>query len=145
VDGGKITLQDGKVVLIDANTVFAGDPDTNNQVSKDIAVGNFIQGFTKDNPDAATVTAAIVYINRVPETKGGKIAINFEGTVADVSGDRITLEDGKVIITTADTVITDAESSSDVVIQKGDYIQGYTEGNPDAKEITASRIHRCTF
>ena len=42
VNGNELTLDSGKIVVISADTVFAGDRDTNNAVSEDIAVGNFV-------------------------------------------------------------------------------------------------------
>ena len=63
VDGDEVTLENGKIVVISADTVFAGDPDTNNAVSEDIAVGSFIQGYTEDEPTGSKITAAQVYTN----------------------------------------------------------------------------------
>jgi hypothetical protein len=66
ISGDEITLEDGKVVIISKDTVFGGDPDTNNEVSNEIAVGNFIQGYTDDAPDADKVTAAAIFYNMIP-------------------------------------------------------------------------------
>lgn len=63
VDGDKITLEDGKIVLITENTLFAGDPDTGNAVYTDILVGNFIQGYTEDAIDAETIIARNIWTN----------------------------------------------------------------------------------
>lgn len=65
VNGDEVTLENGKVIVISSDTVFAGDPDTNHEVSEKIAVGNFIQGYTEDDPAASEVTASRIYINAV--------------------------------------------------------------------------------
>ena len=62
VNGNEITLENGKTVVITDETVFGGDPDTGNAVSSDIAVGNFIQGFTQDDPEADEITAVRMHI-----------------------------------------------------------------------------------
>lgn len=63
IDGEEITLENNKVIVISDDTVFAGDPDTGSKVSEEITVGNFIQGYTKDNPDANQVSADKIYCN----------------------------------------------------------------------------------
>lgn len=62
-DDNVIVLESGKKVIITENTVFGGDPDTENAVSKDIEAGNYIQGYTADNPDADEVTADNIWAN----------------------------------------------------------------------------------
>ena len=66
IDENEITLDSGKIVVISSDTFFAGDPDTNNAVSKEILVGNFIQGFTEDDPDAEKINAVNIYCNLAP-------------------------------------------------------------------------------
>ena len=63
VEGNRVTLESGTIILITENTEFAGDPDTGNAVSKEIFVGNYIQGYTEDNIDAAEVTANKIWSN----------------------------------------------------------------------------------
>ena len=70
VDGDRITLKDGKVILITDDTAFGGDPDTNNVVSDNIQVGNFIQGYTEDDIDAEEVTANRIWTNETPTITG---------------------------------------------------------------------------
>ena len=70
VDGDRITLKDGKVILITDDTAFGGDPDTNNVVSDNIQVGNFIQGYTEDDTDAEKVTANRIWTNETPTITG---------------------------------------------------------------------------
>lgn len=145
VNGEEVTLDSGKVVLISSDTVFAGDPDTNNAVSQEIAVGNFIQGYTQDDPDADRVSAHKIWTNTAPRT-GGKIVINFEGTVAAVEGDRVTLESGQVVLISSDTVFSVATGVVEqVTLSEGHTIQGYTEDDPAASEITAARVHIITY
>lgn len=141
ISGDEVTLENGKIVVISSNTVFAGDPDTNNAVSKEIVVGNFIQGYTEDDPDAEKVSAGKIYCNAAVRT-GGKLVINFEGKVAAVEDDRITLDNGQTILISSDTVFSIASGVvENVIVSKGYNIQGYTEDDPTAPEITASRIH----
>ena len=146
VNGNEFTLDSGKIVVISADTVFAGDRDTNNAVSEDIAVGNFVQGYTKDDPDAERVAADKIYCNTAVQPGGGKLAVNFEGTVASVEETRITLENGQVILVTDDTVFSIASGVvENIILSEGDHIQGHTSDDPAASEITASRIHFIAF
>ena len=146
VNGSEFTLDSGKVVVISADTVFAGDRDTNNAVSEDIAVGNFVQGYTKGDPDAERVSADKIYCNTAVQPGGGKLAVNFEGTVASVEETRITLENGQVILVTDDTVFSIASGVvENIILSEGDHIQGCTSDDPAASEITASRIHFIAF
>ena len=146
VNGSEFTLDSGKVVVISADTVFAGDRDTNNAVSEDIAVGNFVQGYTKGDPDAERVSADKIYCNTAVQPGGGKLAVNFEGTVASVEETWITLENGQVILVTDDTVFSIASGVvENIILLEGDHIQGCTNDDPAASEITASRIHFIAF
>lgn len=141
ISGDEVTLENGKIVVISSNTVFAGDPDTNNAVSKEIVVGNFIQGYTEDDPDAEKVSAEKIYCNAAVRT-GGKLVINFEGKVTAVEDDRITLDNGQTILISSDTVFSIASGVvENVIVSEGYNIQGYTEDDPTTPEITASRIH----
>lgn len=136
VNGDEVTLEGGKVVVISDDTVFAGDPDTGNAVSDEILVGNFIQGYTADDPDAERVTAGKIYCNSAVRT-GGKIVVNFEGTVAAVEGGRITLEDGQEIQISGDTVYSIASGIVEqVILSEGDAIQGHV-----GEDGCATRVH----
>ena len=70
VDGDRITLKDGKVILITDDTAFGGDLNTNNVVSDNIQVGNFIQGYTEDDTGAEEVTANRIWTNETPTITG---------------------------------------------------------------------------
>lgn len=122
VDGGVLTLENGKTVLISQDTVFTGDPDTGSAVSSDIAVGNFIQGYTQDDPQASQVSAAKIYCNTPVQPVGGKLVVNFQGTVAAVVGNEITLDDGQVILICQDTVY----SIPSGVVENIRLAEGYT-------------------
>ena len=63
VEGNRVTLESGKIVLITEDTEFGGDPDTGNAVSEEILVGNYIQGYTEDDVDGAEVTAIKIWSN----------------------------------------------------------------------------------
>lgn len=141
INGDEVTLENGKIVVISSDTVFAGDLDTNNAVSEEIVIGNFIQGYTEDDPDSEQVSADKIYCNMAVRT-GSKLAINFEGRVSAVENDRITLESGQVILVSDDTVFSIASGVvENVILSEGYSIQGYTEDDPAASEVTASRIH----
>ena len=134
VNGNEVTLDSGKIVVISDETVFAGDPDTNNAVSDEIVVGNFIQGYT-DDPDAEKVSAVTIYCNSAVRT-GGKLAINFEGKITAVENGRITLEDGQVILISEDTEFSIASGVvENMILSEGDTVQGYAENG------TALHIH----
>ena len=79
-EDGTLTLDSGKTVVITDRTEFAPDPDSDGTVSRDIAVGNYIQGYTADGADDEKVTAENIWTNTVPT--GGKMAVNFEGRVS---------------------------------------------------------------
>ena len=137
VDGDRITLKDGKVILITDDTAFGGDPDTNNAVSDNIQVGNFIQGYTEGDADAEEVTANRIWTNEAP-TISGKRVINFEGRVVEVEENSVTLDSGKAIMIADDTIITFPDGSS-AKITEGDYIQGYAE-NAENSKVDATYI-----
>lgn len=56
----------------------------------------------------------------------GKVGVNFEGTVTAVNGDEVTLESGKIIVISSDT---------------GNFVQGYTEDDPDSERVSADKIY----
>lgn len=142
VNKDEVTLENGKIIVISSDTVFAGDPDTNDAVSKEIAAGNFIQGYTKDDPDGDRVSADKIYCNIAVQPGGGKLLVNFEGTIAAAEGRRLTLDSGQVILVTDDTVFSVATGTvENVILSEGHYIQGYTPDDPAASEITAGHIH----
>lgn len=136
VEDDTITLADGKIIVITDETSFASDPDSDRTISDEIAVGNYIQGYTTDDANADKVTASNIWTNDAPTT-GGKMAVNFEGRVAAVEDGKVTLEDGTVILTDgADIAAPDGSAGK---ISAGDYIQGYAE-DPDAAELNATAI-----
>ena len=136
VDDDTITLSDGKIVIITDETIFASNPDSDAAVSEDIAVGNYIQGYTADDADADEMVASNIWTNDSPTTRG-KLAVNFEGRVSSVENGKVTLEDGTVVLT--DDAEISAPDGSAAEIAVGDYIQGYAE-DPDAAELGASSI-----
>ena len=136
VEDDTITLADGKIIVITDETSFASDPDSDRTISDEIAVGNYIQGYTTDDANADKVTASNIWTNDAPTT-GGKMAVNFEGRVAAVEDGKVTLEEGTVILTDgADIAAPDGSAGK---ISAGDYIQGYAE-DPDAAELNATAI-----
>ena len=123
VNGDEVTLESGKIIVITSDT------------------GNFIQGYTEDDPDSERVSADKIYCN-VAARIGGKLVINFEGKVAAVEDDRMTLENGQVVLISDDTVFSIASGVVEhIILSEGYNIQGYTEDDAAASEITASRIH----
>ena len=69
VDGSQILLDSGKLLVISEDTVF-GDS-TSDQVSDKFEVGNFVQGYTNDDPTLSKVTAAYIYSNVAQKFDGG--------------------------------------------------------------------------
>ena len=138
VDDNSVTLKDGKIILITENTKFMSDPDTDNVVSEDILVGNFIQGYTEDDTTAAEITASKIWTNEGRTAGGGKRVINFEGRVAKVEQGSVILDNGKIVKLAEDTTVTHPDGSS-AEIAEGDYIQGYAE-NAENSEIIAKYI-----
>ena len=136
VEDGAITLENGTVVRITDSTEFAPDPDSNESVSREITVGNYIQGYTEDDAAAGEVTASNIWTNDTPAA-GGKLTVNFEGRITAVEDGKALLEDGTVVLT--DSAEISAPDGSAAEIAVGDYIQGYAE-NPDAAELNASSI-----
>lgn len=138
VDENSVTLKDGKIVLITESTEFMSDPDTGNAISEDIKVGNFIQGYTKDDTSAAEITASKIWTNEGRSFIGDKRVINFEGRVANIEQGSVILDNGKVVNIAENTTITSPDGDS-AEIAEGDYIQGYAE-NAENSEITAKYI-----
>lgn len=137
VDNGTFTLDNGKVIVINNQTEFAPDPDSTGDVDQNIAVGNYIQGYTSDNTDSKELTAEHIWANLAPTT-GSKIAVNFEGRVASISDDTAVLEDGTVVRINKSTSIQ-APDGNETSVSADDYIQGYAE-DPTAAELDASSI-----
>ena len=72
-----------------------------------------------------------------------KPVINFEGVVTAIEGDHVTLKDGTVVIITDETKFMGDPDTGNIVnedIMVGNFIQGYTEDDTNAEEITASKI-----
>lgn len=72
-----------------------------------------------------------------------KPVINFEGVVTDVADGSVTLQDGKAVLITEDTAFAgdpDMGTAVSEEILAGNFIQGYTEDDAEAEEITASKI-----
>lgn len=69
VNGNEILLDSGKILVISEDTVFAED--TTGQVSDEFEVGNFVQGYTNDDPISDKVTAAYIYSNVARQTDSG--------------------------------------------------------------------------
>lgn len=136
VKDGVVTLEDGTAVQITEDTLFGGDPDSGNAVSRDIQAGNFLQGYTPDNAKDGPVTAQQIWINQ-PQA-GGKLRINFEGRVTQADGVLLTLDSGKAVRMGKETVVEHFDGTP-AEIAVGDYIQGYA-ADPDAAELEALRI-----
>ena len=135
-EDGTLTLDSGKTVVITDRTEFAPDPDSDGTVSRDIAVGNYIQGYTADGADDEKVTAENIWTNTVPT--GGKMAVNFEGRVSAAEDGRVTLEDGRTVLISGSTSVA-APDGTAADIAAGDYIQGYAD-NPEDSELNARSI-----
>lgn len=138
VEGNKITMNNGQIVIITEDTVFGGDTNTSNPVSEDILIGNFIQGYTKDNVDGKEITANKIWCNEGRTSGSAKRIINFEGRVIKVEQNNIILDTGKIIKIDENTTITSSDGNSADIIE-GDYIQGYSE-NIENSEIEAEYI-----
>lgn len=136
VEEDSITLEDGKTVTITDETTFAPDPDCDGTISEDIAVGNYIQGYTEDDAAANEITAVNIWTNDAP-TRGGKLAVNFEGRVTAVENGKATLEDGTVVLTDGAHISAPDGTAGEITV--GDYIQGFAE-DPDAAELDAASI-----
>ena len=76
------------------------------------------------------------------EMPTSKIVINFEGSIASVDENRITLDEGTIVVINENTVFSDANGTVEKAeLEEGDFVQGYTEDDPEAAEISAKRIH----
>lgn len=73
------------------------------------------------------------------------IAINIEGVVTEIDGNKVTLDTGKVVIITEDTLFETQDIGEVVeienIIEIGNYIQGFTSGDPEAEEVIADVIN----
>lgn len=68
---------------------------------------------------------------------GGKLVVNFEGRVAAIKGNKVTLEDGTAILIDGANISASDGNSAEIAV--GDYIQGYAE-DPNAAELNATAI-----
>ncbi|MBO2945258.1 hypothetical protein JJQ72_14865 [Paenibacillus sp. F411] len=144
IDGNRITLDSGKVVIINDDTAF----ETLNvgetvEIDDEIKVGNYIQGFTSGDAEANEVTADVINTNEKMEISS-KIAINIEGIVTEVDGNKITLDTGKEVIINNDTEFVTENVGNfievDRNIEVGNFIQGFTFGDAEANTVTADAI-----
>ncbi len=84
VEGNKITLDSGKIVLITDETVFETENVGNFiPVDDDIVVGNFIQGFTLGDADAAEVIADFISSNGIIEMPTENPVANDNSSIID--------------------------------------------------------------
>lgn len=141
IDGEHVTLDSGKTLIVTEDTLF-GAPDMGKEVSSELTVGNFVQGYTASDSDAEEIAATRIWINLVPEFAPGKFIINYEGRIAAIDGDRVTLDTGKTLILTDSTVYSIPQGIVEsVILSEGMFIQGYTADAPESPEITAARLH----
>ena len=66
-----------------------------------------------------------------------KMAVNFEGRVAAVEEDKVTLENGTIVLTDGTEISAPDGSAAEIAV--GDYIQGYAE-DLNAAELNATSI-----
>ena len=66
-----------------------------------------------------------------------KMVVNFEGRVAAIEEDKVTLEDGTIVLTDGAEISAPDGSAAEIAV--GDHIQGYAE-DPDAAELNAVSI-----
>lgn len=137
VKDGVVTLEDGATVFITEDTVFGGDPDSDNAVSRDIQLGNFIQGYTAEDAKDGPMAAQNIWTN-LPGNGGGKLSVNFEGRVTAVEDGNVTLDSGKTVRVGEQTSVKGFDGSA-AEIAVGNYIQGYA-ADPNAGELEAVTI-----
>ncbi len=150
VDGNKITLDSGKVILITADTVFeTQDVGDSVAINDKIEVGNFIQGFTSGDAEANEVTADVINTNEAPQIMGSAV-VNIEGVITEVSedGKSFLLDTGKWVKVTEDTEMgitgpTAAPADEQLfedTFRVGNSIAGFTE-DENADELVAYAIY----
>lgn len=112
------------------------------------AIGSINQGIvaetvTKSETESETESEAVLETASEPVTSSaleGKIQINFDGYIYEITKDSYILEDGRVVLTENATIrkpdgsMIEAEDA-----EAGAYIQGYAE-NPDGDELKADVI-----
>ena len=145
IDVNRIKLDNGKWVIINENTIFKDDPDNEVEaVNNQFAVGNLIAGYTEGNPEDDEVTAYAIYKNE-PMKINAKVAVNIEGEIVKVDGNRIKLDNGIWVIINENTIFEDDPDNGVEAVNNqfavGNLIAGYTEGNPEADEVIAYQIY----
>ncbi len=151
INGNKITLDNGKVVVITEETAF----ETQNvaervPVDDEILIGNFIQGFTLDDLNSAEVTALVINSNGVLEMPMGSVIVNIEGVITEVSedGNSFLLDTGKWVVVTDETELgitgptaaPKEEQFFEETFRVGNSIAGFTE-DENADELLAYAIY----
>ena len=84
-EDGTLTLDSGKTVVITDRTEFAPDPDSDGTVSRDIAVGNYIQGYTADG--AGSLNLTLSRVTAAPQTTEREAVSRVRGTAVTLTED----------------------------------------------------------
>lgn len=75
-----------------------------------------------------------------------KVKVNIEGIISEIDGNRIKLDNGKWVVITGDTKFEDdPDNGVEAVNNKfavGNFVQGFTEGDSEGKEVTAYCIYK---
>ncbi len=154
VDGNKITLDNGKTVIITEETLFETENVGNFiPVDDDILVGNYLQGFTLGDSTASEVVADVISMNggyEVLAQPTGSVMVNIEGVITEVSedGNSFLLDNGKWIEVTEDTelgitgpnAVPKDEQFFEETFRVGNSIAGFTE-DINAEIVVAYAIY----
>ena len=121
----QITLDDGTIILFDEDTDIDGT----------LEVGAEVEGTTFTNEDGDIVAVSIEVIED-KDKGGGKpdkedSDLDFEGTIASIGDNQITLDDGTIILFDEDTDI-------DGTLEVGAEVEGTTFTNEDGDIVAVS-------
>lgn len=160
-DGKSFKVGDLWVAVTDQTQMGSKEPTASEPskelLQKEFKVGNIVSGYTSQDVSTGKVTADVIYNNMAPkkdDTKNppikGKVAVNIQGVITDVSSDGKMFKVGDLWVTvTPETEMgidgpTAAEPSSELLQKEfkiGNIVSGFTTEDVSSGKVTATRIY----
>ncbi|WP_127494804.1 DUF5666 domain-containing protein [Paenibacillus glycanilyticus] len=160
-DGKSFKVGDLWVEVTDKTQLGSSEPTaaapSQELLNKEFKVGDIVSGYTSQDVSTGKVTADVIYNLIAPEKEDagkpattGKMAVNIDGFISEVSADGKSFKVNDVWVTvTPDTImgITEptAGEQSDELLQKefkvGNAVSGFTTDDLSSGKVNATRIY----
>ncbi|ACT04777.1 DUF5666 domain-containing protein [Paenibacillus sp. JDR-2] len=160
-DGKSFKVGDLWVEVTDKTQLGSSEPTaaapSQELLNKDFKAGDIVSGYTSQDVSTGKVTADVIYNLIAPEKEEagkpattGKMAVNIDGFISEVSADGKSFKVNDVWVTvTPDTImgITEptAGEQSDELLQKefkvGNAVSGFTTEDLSSGKVNATRIY----